>query len=53
MAEFFKDCGEIKQIRWLTDKESGDFRGCGFVEFYDGDAVDKVCYASSMHHWLG
>mmetsp|Transcript_28562 Transcript_28562/g.53915 ORF Transcript_28562/g.53915 Transcript_28562/m.53915 type:complete len:323 (+) Transcript_28562:131-1099(+) len=41
MAEFFKDCGEIKQIRWLTDKESGDFRGCGFVEFYDGDAVDK------------
>ena len=42
MAAFFKEAGEVKQIRWLTDKESGEFRGCGFVEFYDTDGVDKA-----------
>ena len=42
MAAFFKEAGEVKQIRWLTDKKSGEFRGCGFVEFYDTDGVDKA-----------
>jgi len=42
MVEFFKDVAEIKQVRWLTDKTSGDFRGCGFVEFYDSESVDKA-----------
>mmetsp|Transcript_2270 Transcript_2270/g.3160 ORF Transcript_2270/g.3160 Transcript_2270/m.3160 type:complete len:335 (-) Transcript_2270:73-1077(-) len=42
MMAFFKDCGDIKQIRWLTDKESGEFKGCGFVEFYDSETVDKA-----------
>jgi len=42
MAAFFKDAGEVKQIRWLTNKETGEFRGCGFVEFYDTDGVDKA-----------
>jgi nucleolin len=41
MYEFAKDSGEIKAIRWLTDKNSGDFKGCGFVEFYDSDSVDN------------
>uniref|UniRef100_A0A7S2G9K3 RRM domain-containing protein n=1 Tax=Octactis speculum TaxID=3111310 RepID=A0A7S2G9K3_9STRA len=35
---FFKDCGEISSIRWLTDRETGDFKGCGFFEFSDPDA---------------
>jgi nucleolin len=39
---FFKDCGEIKAIRWLTDRDSGDFKGCGFIEFYDEAAVEKA-----------
>jgi len=39
---FFKDCGEINKIRWLTDRESGDFKGCGFIEFYDTAGVDKA-----------
>jgi len=39
---FFKDCGEIKAIRWLTDRESGDFKGCGFIEFYEEGSVDKA-----------
>lgn len=42
MGAFAKDagCGEVKAIRWLTDRDSGDFKGCGFVEFWDTDSVD-------------
>jgi len=42
MYAFFQDLAEVKQVRWLTDKVSGEFRGCGFVEFYDAESVDKV-----------
>jgi nucleolin len=41
MHTFAEDCGEIKALRWLTDRESGDFKGCGFIEFFDEQAVDK------------
>ena len=40
--DFFKDCGDIKKIRWLTDRETGEFKGCGFVEFYTSEAVDNA-----------
>ena len=33
VREFFKDVGEITDIHWLTDKESGQFYGSGFIEF--------------------
>ena len=33
MVEFFKSCGEMVGLRWLTHKDSGEFRGCGFIEF--------------------
>jgi nucleolin len=33
MVIFFKDCGEMVGLRWLTKKDTGEFRGCGFVEF--------------------
>jgi len=39
---FFKDCGEINKIRWLTDRESGDFKGCGFIEFHETESTDKA-----------
>jgi nucleolin len=39
---FFADCGEIANIRWLTDRETGDFKGCGFCEFASSDSVDNV-----------
>lgn len=32
VKDFFKDCGEVKNCRWLTDRESGQFKGCGFIE---------------------
>jgi len=41
MREFAAESGEIKAIRWLTDRDSGDFKGCGFIEFYDAESVDK------------
>lgn len=42
LGPFFKDCGDIKNIRWLTDRETQEFKGCGFIEFYDTDAVVKA-----------
>ena len=43
MKGFFKDCGEVSSIRWLEDKETGQFKGCGFVEFADPEAsLDKA-----------
>jgi len=42
LKDFFKGCGEVKQIRWGTDKESGDFKGYGHCEFFDEAAVDKA-----------
>jgi len=38
---FAEDCGEIKAIRWVHHKDTGDFKGCGFVEFHDSEAADK------------
>jgi len=40
--EFFASAGEISHIRWLTDRESGEFKGCGFVEFSDPASVDEA-----------
>ena len=41
--EFFKDCGgEMVGLRWLTHKDSGDFKGCGYVEFADTETADKA-----------
>ncbi|KAJ8598173.1 hypothetical protein CTAYLR_007358 [Chrysophaeum taylorii] len=42
IKEFFKDCGTVEKIRWVTDRESGDFKGCGFLEFTATDEADKA-----------
>lgn len=41
MREFAKACGEVTSIRWLTDRESGEFKGCGFIDFATSDGVDE------------
>eukprot|EP00467_Chlorarachnion_reptans_P015545 CAMPEP_0114519244 /NCGR_PEP_ID=MMETSP0109-20121206/18893_1 /TAXON_ID=29199 /ORGANISM="Chlorarachnion reptans, Strain CCCM449" /LENGTH=398 /DNA_ID=CAMNT_0001699957 /DNA_START=67 /DNA_END=1263 /DNA_ORIENTATION=+ len=41
MRGFAKGCGEITNIRWLTDRDSGDFKGCGFIDFASVEGVDK------------
>jgi len=40
--ELFGKCGDVKNLRWLTNKDTGDFRGCGYVEFYDTASVDAA-----------
>eukprot|EP00939_MAST-03C_sp_MAST-3C-sp1_P002880 g2880.t1 len=30
----------VTNIRWLTDQESGKFKGCGFVDFKDDAAIE-------------
>jgi len=44
MKKFASDagCGEVKAIRWLSDRDTGDFKGCGFVEFWDTKDVDSL-----------
>ena len=33
----------MSSIRWLSDKETQAFKGCGFIEFSDPDAsLDKA-----------
>ena len=41
MRMFAEDCGEVKAIRWISDRETQIFKGCGYVEFYEPAAVDK------------
>jgi nucleolin len=40
MKSFFKDCGSVTAIRWLTDKTTGDFKGVGFIDFDSEGAVE-------------
>jgi len=40
--ELFADCGEVKEIRWINDKETGKFKGCGFVEFNDASEAEAA-----------
>jgi len=42
IRNIFKDVGEIKAIRWLNDKKSGKFKGCGFIEFHDPNATFRA-----------
>ena len=38
----FESCGKIEAIRWLNDRVTGRFRGCGFVDFSDDVAPVKA-----------
>jgi len=43
IATFFKGAGaEVASTRWLNDKETGEFKGIGFVAFHDTESVDKA-----------
>ena len=32
---------EVKAVRWLHHKDSGDFKGVGFVEFWNTEACER------------
>jgi nucleolin len=40
--EFFKDCGTITNIRWLTHRDTGNFKGAGYVNFTSSEEVDQA-----------
>ena len=42
IRETFGGCGEIKMVRFSTDKETGDFKGYGHIEFNETEATDKA-----------
>ena len=32
----------LSAIRWVTDRETGDFKGCGFAEFASTEDADEA-----------
>lgn len=43
ITKFFMNVeAELKAVRWLSHKDSGDFKGCGFVEFWNTEACEKA-----------
>ena len=49
LKKAFASCGEVTSIRWGMDRETGDFKGYGHVEFSETEATDKaVAMAGEM-----
>jgi nucleolin len=46
LREVFANCGDIKHVRFATDRETGEFKGFGHVQFYDENATVE---AIKMH----
>jgi nucleolin len=43
ISKFFETAGaEVKAVRWIHHKDTGDFKGVGFVEFWNTEACDKA-----------
>jgi len=43
IVKFFSNVdAEVKAVRWLHHKDSGDFKGCGYVEFWNTEACEKA-----------
>ena len=40
IIKFFEPCGELIGLRWLTRKETGEFRGCGYIQFKESSMAD-------------
>lgn len=38
----FAECGEIKEIRFAEDRDTGEFKGFGHVEFIDSESTEKA-----------
>eukprot|EP01031_Cornospumella_fuschlensis_P039208 gene39208-47708_t len=42
IVDFFKDCGTMTGLRWLTHQGTNEFRGCAFIEFSSTEEADKA-----------
>jgi nucleolin len=43
ITKFFANVdAELKAVRWLHHKDTGDFKGVGFVEFWNTEACEKA-----------
>ena len=43
VREVFADCGTITDVRWGLDRDTGDFKGFGWVQFAEGkEAVEAA-----------
>ena len=43
ITKFFANVdAEVKAVRWIHHKDSGDFKGVGFVEFWKEEACEKA-----------
>jgi len=42
LKEAFADCGEITQVRFAEDKETGQFKGFGHIEFAATESTDAA-----------
>jgi len=46
LTETFAECGAVSTVRLPTDRESGELKGIGFIEF--GSVEAKVCTAVQL-----
>jgi RNA recognition motif-containing protein len=42
MREHFEACGDVVDVKIITDRESGRSRGFGFVTYGDGDGASAA-----------
>jgi cold-inducible RNA-binding protein len=42
IEDFFSDCGEVGEVRIITDRETDRSKGFGFVTFNDDDAFQSA-----------
>lgn len=48
LREYFEQFGQIVSINIPVNKDSGERRGFGFIEFDDYDCVDKIICESQL-----
>lgn len=53
IKEFFKEIGTLTDIFWLTDRESGDFKGAGFLTLESAEAATKAVETLQSKQLLG
>lgn len=43
ITKFFSGVdAELKSVRWLHHRDSGDFKGCGYCDFWNTEACEKA-----------